>query len=62
MTGADWQIATWRTLIDDHGLDRAEAARRLVGDTSNVTRARRSTPGRSAIDRHSIADRYPVRS
>ena len=27
MTGADWQIATWRTLIDDHGFDRAEAAR-----------------------------------
>jgi gamma-glutamyl:cysteine ligase YbdK (ATP-grasp superfamily) len=30
MTGADWQIATWRTLIDDHGLDRAEAAQELV--------------------------------
>ena len=52
MTGADWQIATWRTLIDDHGLDRAEAARSSSGDTSNVPiRARRSTPGRSAIDR-----------
>ncbi len=30
VTGADWQIATWRTLIDDEGLDRAEAARELV--------------------------------
>jgi gamma-glutamyl:cysteine ligase YbdK (ATP-grasp superfamily) len=30
MTGADWQIATWRRLIDDEGLDRAEAAREVV--------------------------------
>jgi hypothetical protein len=30
MTGADWQIATWRTLIDDGGLDRADAAQELV--------------------------------
>jgi hypothetical protein len=30
MTGADWQIATWRRLIDEEGLDRAEAAREVV--------------------------------
>ncbi len=30
MTGAVWQIATWRSLMDDSGLDRTEAARELV--------------------------------
>jgi gamma-glutamyl:cysteine ligase YbdK (ATP-grasp superfamily) len=30
MTGAVWQIATWRMLMDDGGLDRVDAARELV--------------------------------
>jgi hypothetical protein len=30
MTGAGWQIATWRKLVDGDGLDRADAARELV--------------------------------
>jgi hypothetical protein len=30
LSGAGWQIATWRRLVEDTGLDRAEAAVELV--------------------------------